>query len=145
MTSGFPEVARHRAGIHDGHADAVGLDFDRQRLGEAHSRELGRGVHRFERRADATGDRPDRDDVTSPAGDHAGQHVPDGVHRPEHVDLDEPLHLVRFDVGERPVRADAGVGDEHVDRPELGFERCDRSGERRGVGDVSGGGRASMT
>ena len=49
MTSGLAEVAAHRARIHDGHADAIGLHFNRERLGEAHACELGRGIDRLER------------------------------------------------------------------------------------------------
>ena len=94
VAAGGAEVGGHRPGVHQRHADAVGLELDRQRLGQPHDGELGGGVDRLERRADAAGDRPDRDQVPAAALDHPGHHGPQGVDRAEHVDPDQPLGLV---------------------------------------------------
>jgi hypothetical protein len=60
--------------------------------------------------------------VPPAAFDHAREHGLDRVHSAKHVDLDQALDGLDAGRGERAVRADPGVGDEDVDRPEAGFD-----------------------
>jgi hypothetical protein len=61
----------------------------------------------------------------------------------EHVHPHDPLELLVAEVRERAVRPDAGVGHEHVDRPELGLQLGDRGAELVRVGHVRHGDRAA--
>ena len=113
------EVGGDRSRLHHRHADAVGLELHDQRLGEPDAGELRRRVDRLERRAQPPGDRPERDDVAPAPLDHPGHDEPDRVRGAEHVHPDDPLDLLRGDVGERPVLPDPRVGHEDVRRPDL--------------------------
>ena len=76
------------------------------------------------------------DQVAPAALDHPGDDGPEGVNRAEPVHPHEPLGLVGPEIGERAVGADAGVGHQHIRRPELVLQVGDGRREPLGVGDV---------
>src|SRR5262249_39629863 len=71
--------------------------------------------------------RADVDDAAPPAAAHAFDHLPGHVETGIHVDADDLVPLFMAHLMEEAVAGDAGIVDEHVDRPELGFDGLGRA------------------
>ncbi len=128
------EVGLEVPGLDDDGADPEVPRLDVQRLGQGFERVLRRGVKALQRRGHRPRHRGEVDDGAGPARSHLGE---DGLHHPqraEDVGLEHPPHLGQRDELDGPADPDAGVVDEHVDRPRRGQRR----GHRGVVGDVEG-------
>ena len=105
-------------------------------LGETDDGVLGRRVRGAAGRAELAGLRGDVDDVSAIARDHALERE---LHAEDHavqVDVDHPPRGQVVLVDEAPDLHDAGVVDEHVERPELLLGAVEERRERVAVGDV---------
>ena len=138
------EHVRGRAVVHRGGDDGRGDGIDQhagggqllaRRLGQADHRGLGRrvdgqaGVAVLARHAGQV-----HHPAPAPLA-HAGHEDPHGVHRAQHVDVEDALPLLRRRLQQRLVRADdAGRVDQHVDRADL----AGHPAQRRLVGHVGG-------
>ena len=80
----------------------------------------------------------DVDDPPGAARDHAWDDGPAAEVDAEDVDLEDPPPLSGFELpGGVFVNRDASVGDEHIDRPELGLGQLDHVLDGHAVGDVA--------
>ena len=111
----------------------MGGDLEGDRLHEADQPPLGGGVVRQVRHAGAAGTRRDGHQAAVAPLDHVGH---DGAERVEHAGQVDGEHVVPLRLGQRRHRAeaaDAGVGDDDVELPELAQRLLDHAAPwRRG-------------
>src|SRR6185437_1111188 len=78
------------------------------------------------------------DDLAAATRDHPPRHsLPDGEDRSD-VGPHDLLKLFSRKIFERGAELHAGIVDEDIDRPELGFDIADPVGDALGIGDVEG-------
>lgn len=78
--------------------------------------------------------------MAAAAAAHAGQDGIDAVDDAEQVDLQDGVDLLGGELGGPRLAADAGAGDQHVDRAEAVFQLADGGAGGGQVGDVGPGG-----
>jgi hypothetical protein len=132
------EVGRHTARADVRAAHALGAQLMIERRGQAHLGELGRAVDRLVGQAAPAGLAGDRHEVGRVALEQRRQCRAVGVDQALDVDVDHLLDLLRGQVEERPVAADAGVADDDVELPEAGHGGVDDRLDLGRVTDVAG-------
>jgi hypothetical protein len=116
------------------HRDAAPGVLQRQRLGEADVAGLGGRVVDLAELTFLAVNRGDRDDAAELAGSHALDHLARHVEQRAEIDVDHRTPLLERHLVEGGILGDAGIVDEHVDRPEIGLDFLDagRAGIERG-------------
>src|SRR6185436_5883268 len=116
------ELRRRRDGTEDADVDVRPVHFGAKALGHPDLRELRRGVRAHIGHAALAGDRRHDDDVAALLAAEDGQRRPRRVVGAEVVDVHQLPHLLRRDVVDGAVDAEAGVAHHHVEPA----ERLDR-------------------
>ena len=132
---GVAVVALHRGselGVGRDRIDRADVDVGArqlrtQRLGEPRLRRLGGAVPAHQRDAAASDDRGDEDQVAVALGAEDRQRRACGVERAEEIDVHHPPHDVGRSPFERPVVAEPGVADRHVEPRRTSFGACSTS------------------
>ena len=89
---------------------------------------------------DLSGERGDVDDVAAPALEHPVQSDSRELHHREQVDLGDQVDLGQRRLAERADELEAGVVDEHVDRPDRLLSLPDQAAPFLLLGEVGGDG-----
>ncbi|MNL37476.1 hypothetical protein D3C87_1596210 [compost metagenome] len=98
---------------------------------------LGGGISRHRRRRVQTGRRRHVEHMARPAGlEHLRDEVIAAMHHPHHVDVQHPLPVGKVALQELAQVADAGVVDQHVERPERGMELLGQFPHGFAAGDI---------
>ncbi|CAA9467672.1 MAG: hypothetical protein AVDCRST_MAG38-871 [uncultured Solirubrobacteraceae bacterium] len=132
------QLGVHQPGQHHGELDAGAAQLRTDRLGEADDAELAGAVGRRAGKARAPGRGGDVDDVAASSRAHAPDPLASAVDHGMEVELELADGGVVVLGLERAQRHDAGVVDQHVDRPQRRLDVVEGGGERRSVADVEG-------
>ena len=108
---------------YDGDADVGIAQFHAHRRCEVRNASLGSAIGGEPWKAARAGDRTDVDEMAAIALDHAVEHLTGQHHRSFEVEATDGLEM--FDLGgvEPLRRFQAGIVDQHVDRPTVGLDR----------------------
>src|SRR5690606_25285851 len=117
--------------------DAVGRNFQRDRLGEADDPALGRHDRRAVHAPLLAGDTGHVDDPPPATTAHTGYDGSRAVHSAHDDDVENLLPVLVLAVLDRTVGTNHRVVDENIDAAELLLRLGDRLGDRGAVGDVS--------